>query len=154
MEDGNPSLLVSENLLLCEPGEEKFVEEHRENQFKVIKHISENIDEICWKEFFDIIDEARKCNIVMVSENSKLQQFQLESGMGEWKSDYEKAKIKLVNMCDPEGFLEFYNSHNVEKREKIKGNVKLLSDRNFSGTKGIIKEILSIIQKEEDAKEP
>lgn len=122
-----------------------FVDEHRENQYKILNHIMGNSEKMNYKEFFDLLDEARKCNIVTVSENTRLQEFQLLSKPGEWKEDYKKANVKLINMCNTKEVLEYIEGSNQKK--EIIANIRKLRKRNFSGTKEILDSLLTIIDK-------
>jgi hypothetical protein len=145
LEDTRLTFWVSEKCLLDNFEITKFVDEHRENQFKVLNHIMNQGESLGWREFFDLMDEARKCNVVTVSENSKLQPFQLESGIGEWKIDYEKANVNLINLCNKEEVLDFIEKSG--ETQIIFKNVQKLRKRNFSGTKEILDSLLSIISK-------
>jgi len=141
LEKNKPTLYVSESCLLSS---QKFIEEHRENQFKVLNYIRANIKEMNWMEFFNIMDEARKCNIVTVEENSRLQEFQLKSSFGDWKTDYEKASIKLINLCEMEEVFGFLDR--AKKIDIILENIYRLRKRNFSGTLETINLLISKIE--------
>ena len=145
LENGELTFWVSKSCLLSNPEKDKFVDEHRENQFKVLNHVMKNSSKMHWKEFFDLMDEARKCNVVTSVENTKLQPFQLESGMGDWKSDYQKSEVDIINLCNIEEFLEFASSSSQDGL--ILENLKRLRKRNFSGTKEILDNLISIITK-------
>jgi hypothetical protein len=140
---------VSEKSLISEPGTQKFVDEHRENQYKVLNHIMENISKMSFEDFFDLMDESRKCNIVTVSENSSLQKFQLESKIGEWKNDYKQAKVNLIDLCDSEKFMDFFLLQNETLQGYIVKNLENLRKRNFARTKEILEHIFSIIDKKQ-----
>jgi hypothetical protein len=78
----------------------------------------------------------------------------LESGMGQWKSDYQKSGITLLNLIDSDNFLDFFKEINEIEKSNVVQNLEKLARRNFSGTKGIINDLISIIQKEIHGKKP
>ena len=147
LENGQLTFWVSKKVLLSSPERDKFVDEHRENQFKVLNQIMKVGSGIHWMEFFNLMDEARKCNVVTQPENTKLQPFQLESKIGEWKSDYQKSGVEIINLCNTEEVLNFVASSG--ESSLILENIIRLRKRNFSGTKEILDNLISIISKEE-----
>jgi hypothetical protein len=148
LEDGRMTFWVSESCLLCKLETTKFVDEHRENQFKVLSHMMNNIQTMSWFEFFDIMDEARKCNVVLTSENTSLQQFQLKSTIGKWKEDYKNAGVRIVNLCETKEVLELIER--TKENQIILSNLYKLRKRNFSGTKEILNGLIDIIEKREN----
>jgi len=146
LENGELTFWVSKKVLLSSPENEKFVDEHRENQFKVLNHIMKTSSEMHWKDFFDLMDEARKCNVVTSTENTKLQPFQLESKIGEWKSDYQKSGVEIINLCNPQDVVDLIKMSG--ESELIIQNIARLRKRNFSGTKEILDSLMTIITKE------
>jgi hypothetical protein len=144
IQDDKETFYVSTGVLLTPLNEKKFcVDEHRENQYKVLTHIHENGATLLWKEFFDLMDEARKCNVVTVPENTRLQEFQLKSLIGDWRNDYKKANVELLNMCNSDEIIKYINES--DNPEIVIGNIERLRKRNFSGTKEILNALISII---------
>ena len=142
--DGEETFYVSKGVLTTPLSETKFcVDEHRENQYKVLTHFMENGSRISWREFFNLMDEARKCNVVTVSENTRLQEYQLVSSVGDWKNDYIKANVELLNVCNSDEIIKYINGS--DNPEIVIGNIERLRKRNFSGTKEILNSLISII---------
>jgi hypothetical protein len=89
------------------------------------------------------MDEARKCNVVTVHENTRLQEFQLKSLIGDWKNDYKKANVELLNICNTEEIIKYINGS--DNPEIVIGNIERLRKRNFPATKEILNALISTI---------